>query len=88
MRYCKHIRRDRPAAAWPEYAAKVLKRERIEELGYESAVRREILVLRELAHPGIARLVASFRWKADIYLLLEYTPPSPSQPVPPSTSLE
>ena len=72
VRYCKHIQRGRPAVTWPEYAAKVLKRELIAELGYESAVRREIVVLRGLSHPGVARLVASFRWKADIYLLLEH----------------
>jgi hypothetical protein len=39
---------------------------------YEPAVRREIVVLRQLKHAGIARLVASFRWKLDIYLLIEY----------------
>ena len=50
----------------------VIKHELIAELGYESAVRREIVVLRQLGHPGVARLVASFRWKADLYLLLEF----------------
>ena len=35
-------------------------------------MRREIVVLRQLSHPGISRLVASFRWRDDIYLLLEY----------------
>ena len=53
----------------------VLKWQLVAELGYEMAVRREIVVLRQLCHPGVARLVASFRWKADIYLLLEYGTP-------------
>ena len=72
VRYCKHVQRGTPAVSWPEYAAKVLCRQLLSQLGYEHAVRREIVVLRHLQHPGIARLVASFRWKEDIYLLLEY----------------
>ena len=72
VRYCKHVQRGQPAVTWPEYAAKVIKAELIKELGYEGAVRREIVVLRQLSHPGISRLVASFRWRDDIYLLLEY----------------
>ena len=27
VRYCKHVQRGRPAVAWPEYAAKVLKKQ-------------------------------------------------------------
>ena len=72
VRYCKHVQRGTSAVSWPEYAAKVLCRQLLSQLGYEHAVRREIVVLRHLQHPGIARLVASFRWKDDIYLLLEY----------------
>ena len=71
VRYCKHVVRGTPASGWPEYAAKVLKAELLSELGYEPAVRREIAVLRELSHPGVSRLVASFKYKDDIYLLLE-----------------
>ena len=41
VRYCKHVQRGLPASGWPEYAAKVIKRELLEELGYEAAVRRE-----------------------------------------------
>ena len=33
---------------------------------------REIAVLRRASHPGIARLVASFRWREGAYLVLEY----------------
>lgn len=42
------------------------------ELGYEPAVRREIAILRQLKHPGVARLVSSFKWRDDVYLLLEF----------------
>ena len=72
VRYCKHVQRGTAARLWPEYAAKVLRSQLMTELGYERSVRREIAVLRQLAHPGISRLVASFRWKGDVYLLLEY----------------
>ena len=41
------------------------------ELGYEAAICREVAVLRQMKHPGVARLVASFRWHEDVYLLLE-----------------
>ena len=66
VRYCKHVQRGTPAARWPEYAAKVIRSELLSELHYEGAVRREIMVLRQLVHPGVARLVASFRWKCAI----------------------
>ena len=72
VRYCKHVQRGVAASAWPEYAAKTIRSQLMSELGYEGAVRREIAVLRLLTHPGVARLVSSFRWKADVYLLLEY----------------
>ena len=72
VRYCKHVQRGTAARLWPEYAAKVLRSQLMKELGYERSVRREIAVLRQLTHPGISRLVASFRWKGDVYLLLEY----------------
>ena len=36
--------------------------------------RREIAVLRQLTHVSVARLVASFRWRAHVYLLLESPP--------------
>ena len=35
-------------------------------------MQREIAVLRRASHPGIARLVASFRWREGAYLVLEY----------------
>ena len=63
VRYCKHVQRGRTASAWPEDAAKVIRSQLMRELGYEPAIRREIAVLRQLKHPSIARLVASFRWR-------------------------
>jgi serine/threonine/tyrosine protein kinase RAD53 len=41
-------------------------------MGYEASVRREMAVLRKMEHPGVARLVASFRWRDGAYLVLEY----------------
>ena len=41
-------------------------------LGYEQNVLREISVLQILSHPGIARMVSSFRWRDGAYLVLEY----------------
>jgi serine/threonine protein kinase len=51
---------------------KVISTPRIQELGYEASVSREIAVLRMLSHPGIARMVSSFRWRDGAYLVLEY----------------
>ncbi|KAK3269097.1 hypothetical protein CYMTET_22438, partial [Cymbomonas tetramitiformis] len=47
------------------------------DMGYEASVRREVAVLRVLSHPGVARLVASFRWRDGAYLVpaLHYPPP-------------
>mmetsp|Transcript_51391 Transcript_51391/g.62856 ORF Transcript_51391/g.62856 Transcript_51391/m.62856 type:complete len:349 (+) Transcript_51391:3-1049(+) len=44
----------------------------MEELGYEASVNREICVLKMLSHPGIARMVAAFRYRDGAYLVLEY----------------
>lgn len=44
----------------------------MESLGYEVSVNREICVLRMLSHPGIARMVSSFRWRDGAYLVIEY----------------
>lgn len=51
---------------------KVVSTQKIEELGYETSVNREIAILRMLSHPGIARLVSSFRFREGAYLVLEY----------------
>jgi len=41
-------------------------------MGYEASVNREIAILRVLSHPGIARIVSSFRFQDGVYLVLEF----------------
>ena len=72
VRYARHIDRTKTRSQWAEYAVKVISTEKIKEMGYESSVRREIAVLSVLSHPGIARLVSSFRFHDGAYLVLEY----------------
>lgn len=72
VKYARLIDRARTRSQWPEYAVKVISTEKIKELGYEASVQRELAVLRILSHPGIARLVSSFRFREGVYLVLEY----------------
>lgn len=57
---------------WPEYAIKTISRAKVVEYDYERNVAREIAVLSRVCHPGVARLLSSFRWRGDAYLVLEY----------------
>lgn len=41
-------------------------------MGYEASINREITVLRTMTHPGVARLISSFRFRDGAYLVLEY----------------
>lgn len=72
VRYARLIDRSRTRSRWPEYAVKIISTDKIKELGYEASVQREVAVLRVLSHPGIARLVSSFRFREGVYLVLEY----------------
>lgn len=72
VRYARLIEKSKTRSHWPEYAVKVVSTEKIRELGYETSIQREIAVLRMLSHPGIARLVSSFRFQEGAYLVLEY----------------
>jgi serine/threonine protein kinase len=72
VRYARLIDRTKTRSQWPEYAVKIISTEKIRELGYEASVRRELAVLRVLSHPGITRLVSSFRFREGVYLVLEY----------------
>ena len=72
VRYARLIDRSRTRSQWPEYAVKIISTEKINEMGYEASVQRELAVLRVLSHPGIARLVSSFRFREGVYLVLEY----------------
>ena len=66
------VKTTRTRSSWPEYAVKVVSTQKIEELGYEQSINREIVILRTLSHPGISRLVSSFRFRDGAYLILEY----------------
>lgn len=72
VRYARLIDRTRTRSQWAEYAVKIISTEKIKEHGYEASVRRELAVLRVLSHPGITRLVSSFRFREGVYLVLEY----------------
>ena len=72
VRYARHIDRKKTRSKWAEYAVKVVSTDKIKQLGYEASIQREIAVLRILSHPGIARLVSSFRFREGAYLVLEY----------------
>eukprot|EP00930_Biecheleria_cincta_P084367 TRINITY_DN73855_c0_g1_i1.p1 TRINITY_DN73855_c0_g1~~TRINITY_DN73855_c0_g1_i1.p1 ORF type:complete len:916 (-),score=147.14 TRINITY_DN73855_c0_g1_i1:58-2805(-) len=72
VRYARQIHKEKSQAQWPEYAVKVINTKTMEELGYEASVNREICVLKMLSHPGIARMVAAFRYREGAYLVLEY----------------
>ena len=72
VRYARLIDRSKTRSNWSEFAVKVISTEKIQECGYEYSVGREIAVLRMLSHPGVARLVSSFRFREGAYLVLEY----------------
>lgn len=72
VRYARTIDKDTTQSKWAEYAVKIINTKTMEDLGYEASVNREICVLRMLSHPGIARMVSSFRWRDGAYLVLEY----------------
>jgi serine/threonine protein kinase len=70
--YARQIIKGKTRSHWPEYAVKLVSTQRIEELGYEKSINREVAILRLMVHPSIARLVSSFRFKDGAYLILEY----------------
>jgi serine/threonine protein kinase len=72
VRYARLIDQSKTRSHWAEYAVKVISTQRIAEMGYEASVQREIATLRLLSHPGIARLISSFRFRDGAYLVLEY----------------
>eukprot|EP00956_Cyclotella_meneghiniana_P012503 scaffold17771_cov65-Cyclotella_meneghiniana.AAC.6 len=72
VRYARHIVKDRTRSKWPEYAVKIVSTRKIEELGYFQSINREIAILRVMSHPGISRLISSFRFRDGAYLVLEY----------------
>lgn len=72
VRYARLIEKNKTQREWAEYAVKVINTKTMEELGYQASVNREICVLKMLSHPGIARLVSSFRFRDGAYLVLEF----------------
>lgn len=72
VRYARAIDKEKTQSQWPEYAVKIIDTKTMEDLGYEACVNREICVLRMISHPGVARMVSSFRWRDGAYLVLEY----------------
>jgi serine/threonine protein kinase len=72
VKYARQIVKDRTRSKWPEFAVKIVSTQKIEELGYEQSINREIAILRVLSHPGISRLISSFRFRDGAYLVLEY----------------
>jgi hypothetical protein len=72
VRYARLIDRTTTRSHWSEYAVKVISTKKIKEMGYEASVQRELAVLRMLSHPGISRLISSFRFHEGVYLVLEY----------------
>ncbi|KAL7483815.1 hypothetical protein ACHAW6_009457 [Cyclotella cf. meneghiniana] len=72
VKYARQIVKDQTRSNWPEFAVKIVSTQKIEELGYEQSINREIAILRILSHPGISRLISSFRFRDGAYLVLEY----------------
>ncbi|KAL7547777.1 hypothetical protein ACHAWF_011052 [Thalassiosira exigua] len=73
VRYARRIVKTLTRSNWPEYAVKIISTRKISEMGYEQSVNREVAILRAMSHPGIARLVSSFRFRDGAYLILEYS---------------
>ena len=72
VKYARHVTAGATQSQWPEYAIKVIDVHKIKELEYMESVDREITILSQLQHPGIARMVSSFKYTGSAYLVLEY----------------
>lgn len=72
VKYARQITKGKTRSHWPEFACKVVSTQKIEELGYEKSINREVAILRIIGHPCVARLISSFRFKDGAYLVLEY----------------
>jgi len=72
VKYARQITLNKTRSYWPEYGVKIVSTQKIEELGYEKSINREIAILRMLFHPCISRLISSFRFRDGVYLVLEY----------------
>ena len=72
VRYARVIQPGTYLSSWPEVAVKFISFATIKKNKYLGNIAREIACLEKLAHPGIARLLASFYWRDGVYLVLEY----------------
>lgn len=72
VKYARRIDQSKTRSHWAEYAVKIISTQKITEMGYEMSVQREIATLHVMSHPGIARLISSFRFRDGAYLVLEY----------------
>ncbi|KAK1739503.1 3-phosphoinositide-dependent protein kinase [Skeletonema marinoi] len=72
VKYARQILKDKTRSHWPEFAVKIVSTQKIEALGYEQSINREIAILRTISHPGISRLISSFRFREGAYLVLEF----------------
>ena len=72
VRYARIVKPKSSLSQWDEVAVKVINFQTIVKVHYGENILREICCLRQLAHPSIARLISSFKWRDGIYLVLEY----------------
>ena len=72
VRYARVVKPGKFLSQWQEVAVKMISYSTISEHQYGENILREICCLRKLAHPSIARLISSFRWRDGIYLVLEF----------------
>ena len=51
---------------------KIISGEKLVEMNYHQSVERELSILQMLTHPGVCRVVSSFRYTSSAYIVLEY----------------
>lgn len=72
VKYARVIVREHTREYWPEYAVKIISESSLQQYQYHTSVIREIAILQQLEHPGIARLISAFRYHKSSYMVLEY----------------
>ena len=72
VKYARKISPGTSQSTWIEFAVKIIDSAKLEELHYYKEVEREMAILRLMAHPGVCRLISSFQYKNNAYLVLEY----------------
>ena len=72
VRYAKRIVRGRSAAAWPEFAIKVMDRQLVAAQRYEANVEREQRIMSRFHHPNVTSLLAVCSNAHHLYFITEY----------------